>query len=385
MKKFLLSVAVMAMGANLLTGCSDDNLDDNSIENIPGEIPVTNGVFVINNGSAYQSIDGSLTYLDQRTASPAEQDIYRKVNGKLLGGTPNDVIVYGEKLYIAGADENVIFVLNVKNCKELKQVSTTDLLGDGEGRTPRRIAVYDGKVYFTTYGGYVAAIDTTDFKLQERYQVGTAPEGLAFDANSLTLYVANNNYGFGEGSISKIDLASGNVTEIKNDKVKSPLDIVVRDDVLYVLDDGYYNDDWTQQLEAGVYMIGDGDAKLVVPNATGMTALGDMIYTFNDPWGGSGATYSTFDILSGNLSTLELSGDSSHKLVSPCAIGVDRNTGNIFIASRQLDPDNGYPSDELPGFVNIYSNSGQYLDFFDTGVEPHKIEFFYGLAKVVYQ
>lgn len=385
MKKYLLSVAVMAMGSTLLTGCLGD---DSKSGDTPMEIPVTNGVFVINNGSSYQSIDGSLTYIDYKTAAPAEQDIYKKVNGKSLGGTPNDVIVYGQKVYIVGSDENTIFVLDARNCKELKQVSTTDLLGDAEGRTPRRIAAFEDKVYFTTYGGYVAAIDTINFKLQQKYQVGSAPEGLTFVINSSnqgTLYVANSDYSYGNGSISKIDISTGSITEIKNDKVTNPQEIAVSGDVLYVLDWGHYNDDWSQQVDAGVYMISGNDAKLVIPNATGMTAAGYMIYTFNDPWGGSGATYSAFDIRSNYLSTLNLSGDSAHKLISPCAISIDQITGNILIASRPLDPDTGYPSYALPGFVNVYSNSGQFLESFNTGVEPHKIEPSYGTAKVVFQ
>lgn len=385
MKKYLLCVAVISMSATLLTSCLGDDSKDGDT---PMEIPVTNGVFVINNGSSYQGIDGSLTYLDQKRAGSVERDIYKKINGKSLGGTPNDVMVYGQKVYVVGSDENTIFVLDVRTCKELKQVSTTELLGDAEGRTPRRIAAYEDKVYFTTYGGYVAAIDTLNFKLQQTYQVGSAPEGLTFGINSSyipTLYVANSDYGYGEGSISKIDITSGSVTEIKNDKVKNPQEIAVADEVLYVLDYGHYNDDWTLQEDAGVYMISNNEAKLIIPNATGMAAAGYMIYTFNDPWGGSGATYNTYDIRSNYLTTLDLSGDSDHKLISPCAISVDLVSGKILIASRPLDPDTGYPSYAMPGFVNIYNNSGQFQESFETGVEPHKIEPSYGIAKVVYQ
>jgi len=381
MKKYLLSIAVMVMGANLLTGCSDNDSEDN----IPAMVTITKGVFVVNNGSSYQSIDGSLTYLDY-TSSTVDQDIYKLANGKSLGGTPNDVIVYGQKVYVVGSDENTIFVLDVRNGKELKLVSTTDLLGAEGGRTPRRIAAYDGQVYFTTYSGYVAAIDTINFALQSKYQVGSAPEGLTFgnnSSNSGTLYVANSDYGYGNGSISKIDVSTGNATEIKNDKVKNPQEIVVVGDVLYVLDWGQYSDDWNQQLDAGVYMISGNDASLVVPNATGMAVAGNKIFTFNDPWGGSGATYCTYDISSNQTTTLDLSGDSAHRLISPCAISIDHMTGHIYIASRQLDPDTGYPSYTLPGFVNVYTFYGEFLESFNTGVEPHKIEPFYGMGKTI--
>ena len=395
MKKYLLSLAVMVMGATLLTGC----LGDDSNGNMPTEIPVTKGVFIINNGSSYQSIDGSLTYINYATMTPsAQQNVYQMVNGESLGGTPNDVLVYGQKVYIAGSDENTIFVLDARNSKELKKVSTTVLLGEAEGKTPRRLAAFDGKVYFTTYGdgdkGSVAAIDTMSFALQKQYQVGSHPEGLAFGidgTNTVTLYVANSDWSMGNGSISKIDLTSGSITTSEYEKVKNPQEIAVAGTNLYVLDYGHYDDAYNQE-DAGVYKISGGTVSLVVPNATGMAAAGYLIYTFNDPFGSAaGPSYSVYDIRSNSPAKLNLTGDSSHPIVSPAAIAVDPNTGNILIASRQKDPDTGYPSYAMPGFVNVYqgyglnTNPGQFVESFATGVEPHKIEFVHGTAKIQLQ
>ena len=385
MKKYLLSLAVMAMGSTLLTSCLGD---DSKGGDTPTEIVVTKCAFIINNGNSYQSIDGSLTYLDFST-NTAQQDVYKKVNGESLGGTPNDVMVYGQKVYIVGSDENTIFVIDAKTMKTLKKVSTTDLLGDVEGNTPRRIAAYKDYVYFTTYGGYVAAIDTISFSLKAKYKVGSYPEGLALGASPSSstqpaIYVANSDWGKGNGSISCIDLTSGSVTESKYDKVKNPQEIAAAGSTLYVLDFGYYDENGTQK-DAGVYMVSGNNVSLVVPNATGMAAFGYTIYTFNDPWGATTApTYSIYNIEYGVSSTLNLYGDSSHPIISPAAIAVDPNTGYVYIASRQKDPDTGFPSYAMSGFVNIYNGSGQYVGYFDTGVEPHKIEFSYGTQKIVY-
>ena len=389
MKKYLLSLAVMAMGATLLTGCLGD--DSKGGGDTPTEILVTKGAFVINNGNYYQAIDGSLTYFDATTGA-AEQNVYKKVNGKSLGGTPNDVLVYGQKVYIVGSDENTIFVLDVRNFKELAEVSTTELLGDAEGLNPRRIAAYEDKVYFTTYGGYVAAIDTISISLKAKYQVGSYPEGLALGASpsSSTLpaiYVANSDGVGGNGDISVIDIMSGTVTSLVVDKVKNPQEILVAGSTLYVLDFGYYDE--TGQKDAGVYKIDGNNVKLVVPNATGMTGYGNYIFTFNDPWDANTApSYSIYDIENDTLSSLYLYGDTSHPILSPCAISIDPNpySERIFIASRQLDPDSQYqyPSYAMPGFVNVYGINGQYAGYFDAGVEPHKIEFSYGTQKIVY-
>ena len=379
MKKYLLSLAVMAMGSILLTSCLGN---DSEGGDTPSEFVVTKGALVINNGSSYQSIDGSLTYFDTST-STAEQDVYKKANGKSLGGTPNDVMVYGQKVYIVGSDENTIFVLDVRNFKELAKVSTTDLLGDAEGSTPRRITAYEDKVYFTTYGGYVAAIDTISFALKEKYQVGSYPEGLAFGgtSSSMKLYVANSDWSKGDGDISVIDLASKSVSTLKYDKVKNPQEILVAGTRLYVLDFGYYDEEG--QKDAGVYKIDGNNVSLVIPNATGMTGFGYYLYTFNDAWGSTtGPSYSVYNVEYDLLSTLNLYGDTSHSIISPAAISIDPNTGNIYIASRPLDPDTGYPSYALPGSVNVYTNTGEFIGYFNTGVEPHKIDFTYGTAKI---
>jgi hypothetical protein len=301
-------------------------------------------------------------------------------------------------VYIVGFDENIIFVLDARNSKELKKVSTIDLLGEADGKGPRRVEAFDGKVYFTTYGtgdkGCVAAIDTTSFALQKKYQVGSHPEGLTFgidDKNAVSLYVANSDWSMGNGSISKIDLTSGSINTSEYEKVKNPQEIAVAGTNLYVLDYGHYDDAYNQE-DAGVYKISGGTVSLVVPNATGMAAAGYLIYTFNDPFGSAaGPSYSVYDIRSNSPAKLNLTGDSSHPIVSPAAIAVDPNTGNILIASRQKDPDTGYPSYAMPGFVNVYqghglnANPGQFVESFQTGVEPHKIEFVHGTAKIQFQ
>ena len=390
MKKYLLSFAVMVMGTTLLTGCLGD---DSKGGDTPSEIVVTKGALVINSGSVNNSIDGSLTYFDAMTGSP-NQNVYQKVNSESLGGTVNDVLTYGQKVYIVGSDENTIFVLDARTFKLLPngKVSTTDLLGDSDGHTPRRIIAYENKVYFTTYGGYVAAIDTTKFEknapitLDAKYKVGSYPEGLALGGTSdnAKLYVANSDWSMGSGDISIIDIKSGNVTPLVVDKVKNPIEILAAGTTLYVLDSGHYEADG--QKDAGVYRIdGNNNVKLVVPNATGMTGYGYTIYTFNNPWGSTtGVTYSAYNVEYDVLSSLSFNGDSAHPIVAPAAISIDPNTGNFYIASRPLDKETGFPSYALPGFVNIYSSTGQYIGYFDTGVEPHKIEFSYGTQKIIY-
>ena len=385
MKKKFFYVALM-MGTTLLTGC----LGDDNKKNDPIEVTITEGVVVVNNGSSYNGIDGSMSFIDLRNDA-IQQNVYKTANGASLGGTPNDAIVYGQKLYVVGSDENTVFVLNPKTFKEITKISTTALLGEAEGVNPRHMTAYGSKVYVSTYGGYVAEIDTVAFNMTRSFKVGSVPEGLTIGlvgvSSTPMLYVANSDYGNGNGSISTVNLETGSITDFKHELIRNPQEILAASDVLYVLDWGYYDENWMQK-EAGVYKIEGSEVKLVIPDATGMAGVKSTIVTFNSPYGGTETTYSIYNTRYGSLSTLSLTGDSERPIFSPAAIAIDYNTGNVMIASRPQDPDTGYPSYAMPGYVNVYTVSGStanYYKSFDVGVEPHKIEFSYGTQKVELQ
>ena len=383
MRKYLLSFAVM-MGTALLTGClsDDDNKNSSSVDYV-----VTKGALIINNGNTASKIDGSLTFLDFGTSPvTVQQNVYKMANGVSLGGTPNDVYVYGNKIYITGSDENVVFVLNKSDFKQIKKISTITDMGEAEGVTPRHLKAYDGKVYVTTYGGYVGVIDTLSLNVTNMYKVGSAPEGMAFGGTSdsdVSLYVANSDYGNGNGSISKITLATGTITEIKNEKIHNPQQLAVSGNMIYVLDWGYYDENWNQK-EAGVYLINGSTVSLVIPDATGMAASGQYIVTYNYPYGSSTISYSVYNAAYNMTASYLLSG--GNPIASPCAISIDSNTGYVFLASRTMDPDTGYPSYTTPGYLNIYDGSGQFVSgtTYTTGVEPHAIAFTHGYETIHY-
>ncbi len=397
--KNYLMIAALTMGMFLtcvtFTSCS---ADDNPVQSdVPdggmtlGEYVVTKGVLIINNGSYYNGIDGTLTFVDFTGDSyTVNQNVFKNANGESLGGTPNDVMAYGDKIYIAGSDENTVFVLNAKNFRLIEKINTVQEMGSTEGVNPRHMIAYDGKVYVSTYGGYVAVIDTGSVSVpphcEGMYKVGSAPEGMAIGGTTdadVALYVANSDYGYGNGSISKISLANGSIKEIKHDKIHNPQRLAVAGDVIFVLDWGYYDENWMQQ-DTGVYMINGSIVSKVVPNATGMAAAGQSIFTYNYPDVSSKATYSVYNIVYGSLSSFSPTGGTP--IESPCAIAADPNTGQVYIASRKLDPDTGYPSYTTPGYMNVYTSNGQFVgsSSFPTGVEPHAIAFTYGMLKLQY-
>ena len=108
--------------------------------------------------------------------------------------------------------------------------------------------------------------------------------------------------------------------------------------------------------------------------------------TFNYPYGSSKPTYSKYNTYSKTVSSLSLYDDKDIEIFSPAAIAVDPITGNIIIASRPKDPDTGYASYTLPGYANMYTQEGRYIEntHFETGIEPHMIGFTVGKTTITY-
>lgn len=362
MKKYLLSFAVLAMGMSLTTACSDDDDDkpEPVIDPVYEAVDVSNGLFIVGSGNKKSGIDGNVSYIDYEKGTNIA-NVFQTANGKSVGKTANYITAYGQKLYIVVDGEATIWVCNKQTLKVEKQISTTTLLGETDGLSPRAAIGYDGKLYFTCYGasttgqsGIVAVIDTVNFAKQQTYAVGSYPNGLALLGDNL--FVTNSDYGMGVNpSLSKIDLKSGTVSEIKDAAITNPMEILTAGDAVYFLDYGTYDESW-KQTGAGVRKVtADGKVSKVV-DATAMGSDGKNIYTVNAPYGGDGINYYIYNIATGTTKTWQPA-----DIFSPAMIVADRVTGNIFIVSYQQNPETGYAAYNLPSYTNQYDAQGNLL------------------------
>ena len=368
MKKYLLGLAVLLMGTAVMTSCSDDNDGPETYLQV-----YSTGAYVVNSGNMYNKIESSLTAIDYAT-STATQGVFKTANGRSLGNTANDGIVYGNKIYLAVDQSNTIEVIDKKTKKSIKQIETTKLLGNAEGAEPRHIIADGGKVYFTTYGGYVAAVDTTSFALQKKWKVGNYPEGLVFGNGNL--YVANSNYGAGGGNISCINLSNDNVETKNIEGVNNPTSIYYASNVLYVLDNPVYGPapDYATTGENALravsfaegksQKVADGNyAVCVTPGATTrMNVVRSYFFVLNAPYGG---TPSVSVLAAGSTQPQALT--LSEMPVSPCGIFADPLNGHIFVLSYKMG-DNGYADYNGNGYVVEYDSAGQKQHEYETGV-----------------
>lgn len=366
MKKYLLGLAVLLMGTAVMTSCSDDNDGPKTYLQ-----EYSTGAYVVNSGNMYNKIESSLTAIDY-ASSTATQKVFKAANGRSLGNTANDGIVYGNKIYLAVDQSNTIEVIDKKTKQSIKQIKTTDLLGKAEGAEPRHIIADGGKVYFTTYGGYVAAVDTTDFALQKKWKVGNYPEGLVFGNGNL--YVANSNYAAGGGNISCINLYNDNVETKNIEGVNNPTGIYYAAGRVYVLDNQYYDANWNAYGENALRVVlfdkgtsqkvADGNyAVCVTPGTTTrMNVAQPYFYVLNAPYGG---TPSVSFVASGSKDVQPVT--LSEKPVSPCGIFADPLNGHIFVLSYRMG-DNSTPDYNGNGYVVEYDSTGQKQHEYETGV-----------------
>ena len=372
MKKYLLGLAVLLMGTAVMTSCSDDN---DGPETYLQEY--STGAYVVNSGNMRNKIESSLTAIDY-ASSTATQGVFKAANGRSLGDTANDGIVYGNKIYLAVDQSNTIEVIDKKTKQSIKQIKTTDLLGKAEGADPRHIIADGGKVYFTTYGGYVAAVDTTDFALQKKWQVGSYPEGLVIGKGNL--YVANSNYGAGGGNISCINLSNDNVETKNIEGVNNPTSIYYASGRVYVIDNPVYGPapDYATTGENALRVVlfdkgksqkvADGNYAACVTTGAATTARTSVekvrphFFVLNAPYGG---TPSVSVFVAGITQPQPMT--LSEMPVSPCGIFADPLNGHIFVLSYRLG-DSGYADYNGNGYVVEYDSAGQKLHEYETGV-----------------
>ncbi len=377
MKKYLLSFAVLMMGTALFTACSND--DD---EPVIKPVDVSNGMFLVGSGNKKAGIDGNLSYIDY-TKGTVTSNAFQLANGKSVGKTANYIMTYGNKLYIVVDAEATIWVCDKQTLKVIKQISTTALLGEKDGLSPRAAVGKDGLLYFACYGdsynggnGIVAAIDTINFAKQKTYTVGSYPNGVTLCSSYL--FVTNSDYGSNvKPSLSKIDLTNGTVSEIKDAAITNPMEILTVGNDVYYLDYGTYDENWNQT-GAGVRKVTlDGKVTKVV-DGTAMCTDGKKIYTVNAPYGASGTNYLIYDAATGTTTSWEPA-----DVFSPAVIAADPITGNIFIVSYQKNPDTGYAGYALPSYTNQYDATGKLVKKYEgTATGPISVVFNTGVKYV---
>lgn len=358
MKKYLLSIAVLMAATISFTSCDDD--DDCTTCPPPATI-VQNGVYVINEGSYSYQINGTLNFLGYDVAKGTysmTDSIFEKVNGRSLGGTPNDAIIFSDSLLcIAVTDENRIEFVNTTTKKAYAAVTISQ---------PRELAYERGSnyIYVSSYTGKVYKIDMTTRTIAgESEKVGANLEGIAVVGNKL--YVCNScnpdwTYNKNVVELNANSLAKNQDIEV----VDNPVDVINAGNAIFILSMGNYVDK-----PATVQMLKDGQLS-TIGNATMMAydSYNDQLYMINAPYGGD-KEYKVYNLKNGQTTTFLTNPD----IFSPYSIAVNPINGDVFITSLTKNPDTGFADYTAKGKLYRYTSTGILLGTYDCGVNPGTI------------
>lgn len=231
-KKNYLFLFGLLLTAPWFTSCSDD--DDSDVVPTPDPVPHTYGAYILSSGS-YGKNNSTLDYYDFETQELNEK-VFSSVNGRELGDTANDMIIYGSKLYVAVDQSSNVEVMDFSGKSLAQIVMKSD---SNEPQEPRYLTASEGSVYVSTYAGFVAKIDTASLSIVSTVDVGSYPEQICVSNGKL--YAAISGWG-AENKVVSVDLSSFQVDKTLEVVVNPTMIQADAYGYLYVLSSGNYYD-----------------------------------------------------------------------------------------------------------------------------------------------
>lgn len=323
---FWMAVLCACMGGVFVSCDKEDPVLDDLI---PEETqPSTRGVYILNSGQ-WNGNNATLDYYDPETKAFTPK-VFAGMNGRGLGDTANDMVIYGSKMYIVVNVSATIEVTDLSG-KSLKTIKPKD--DAGVPQQPRMITAANGNVYVTLFDGHLACIDTTSMEIIKKVKVGANPEGVC-ELNG-KLYVANSG-GYNpvqDSTLSVVDLNSFEVE--KNILVTINPKTVQKDDAgnLFVLSLGNYNDisGTLQQVD-----VTSGKYKVIETNSQLISAVNhDKLYIYSakqENWVVTDFAFKVYDIQKGAMASNHFISDGTAVDHTYC-MSVDPVTGNVYIGT----------------------------------------------------
>ncbi len=326
----------------------------------PETEPSLAGVYILNSGK-WGSNNAEITHYDP-VSGTVSTNVFELANGKKMGDTGNDMLIYGSKLYIAMSGSALVFVTDMQG-KILAEVVAK---GDGSNYSPRQMTAANGKVYVSYMEGYVGAIDTTSYAVKTA-AVGPYPEGLACVNGKLYVAITDgNNYPNYANKVQVLDPATLAVKK-EIEVAHNPQTFhYAGNNMMYLVTKGNYADIPAKLQKIDVSTDKVTDIAGIAPTnlALGNSDKGYILSTVYDENWNPVTKFYVFDIASDKI---------DGELVSPelvpdgYCINTDPVTGNIYIGSSDYINN---------GDMYIVSPAGEVLKKFDTGaINPYVVCF----------
>ncbi|NME69079.1 YncE family protein [Flammeovirga aprica] len=356
--KFQLIFAFIAI---LFTSCIEDK------ETTP-YVPGSEGVHVGNNGSLNKPEDSSITaYTISGNDTTESQLAYQSINGEHYNGAMEGFNSNGQVTVITTANKNQVIACDTKTLQ--RKFVVTDSV-----ENPRYTA-FDGNLAYVTVWGEiqpdysyirskVLVINLTTGELENWFSVGNKPEGIVVKNGKI--YVAASNTTNVEVYNASDLTAAPELINIDAAPQHFALD---KDNNLWVSATGSYSFNVEDKNKGIVKLNTSNNTTSDFINYTGMgmeghinaSADGAKVYAI-----GGEAWQDTSEAVEINLSSKNIEVIAQEKGFKAAA--QNPSTKDIFVSVT--------PSYTEPGYVNVYSETGEFKSKLEAGVNPTHFIFY---------
>lgn len=281
-------------------------------ENPDVEIPTEDVLYVLNNGN-FGSNNSSLTSYSFLSESVVSECVFTARNGQGLGDTAQDILIFGDKMFITVYNSGVIFVTELdgtivktivdetfKNPRYFTADKESVYVGYYDGAVakinpetyavtkcdaninPEKLVAVDGKLYVTVSQGMgntnacntIDVYETSTMTFSKSIEVILNPTAIEADSHGNIYVISMGNYGYGVPPISptlqKINIATeeSEILSMSGIEGATPTNMVMNDDTLYVIEGVTDPATWTTVAEVYAYDTKSGDSNLFVTDGT---------------------------------------------------------------------------------------------------------------------
>src|SRR5690554_3339210 len=343
------SIKYILVALVFLTACKKEEA-----EPLP-EGGYSNGILVLNEG-LFQLNNSSLSWIDLETED-VRQNLFLNTNNRPLGDIGNDMILYGNKIYITVTGSSTVEILDKSSLKSIKQIPFNY---NGQAQEPRNITTHQGKVFVSSFDGYVSAIDTSSLQITKRIKVGRNPEGVCVSNSSL--FVSNSgglDFGNEDSTVFEIDLNTLTIIDT----------FVVGKNPGSLISDSYNNIYVILRKESGISTpdlvkintVNQSITSLGIP-ATSFSKRDDYLYLSYYDYSSGMSTVSVFDCL--NQTIINADFTNNHNFTT--LYGVIPYKQNELICIDAMNYTNS-------GYLTFFNSSGQFTNKFNVGLNPNTI------------
>lgn len=328
----------------------------------PPADPQAKGVFILNEG-AYGSNNSGISFYDPVTGS-----VSFDILGQTAGDTGQDMMIYGNNLYVVFSVSGYISVIRTDTKQEIRKILIQDV--QQQSRNPRYLDAHDGKVFVSTFDGHLLRIDTLTLSVDREVTTGPNPEGILYHNGKV--YVANS-----DGLNSDNGCVNGkSVSVINAATFVKEKDIPVRANPYYLQADAQGNiyvsirSIWKMEADYSFTALAPAAFQKIDAATNDTTTISDLsILKFcidgNNCYYFTGSGVGVLDLTT--RSTRDFITDGT-AIKTPYALGFDSVRRKIYVS------DTDYLN---PGIIYIFDMFGKKEGNFEAGVNPCDFAFYY--------